>query len=364
MNLQESHKINPQDYFLQSGVDSNGDPIYDAINEIITDYAPAKALRKKVFDGILDTVFQTDKIQLYWNSNLIAEAQLEVQAETSPTVWQGQIFSFQDANVKKIDWDDNHPDWNPNDAYFVGDIIVHNSASWICKRGNGPSSPSPSESPSVSPTESPSESLSESPSLSASISPSASESPSLSVSVSTSPSPSESPSESPSTSPSPSRTASSIEPGVDAESGTYWRQLDPITPYFRGNEVKDIPALSITNAVIGLDVHSGFGLDKLSFYADVPGFNTRIRWQARVKDSAVAWTDNTDPENPIFHKGLRFNVKDYEGAVNKGSMADPEAGWTIHWWTFEPDGKQIDAADARTPKERYEQVGGRAGDLF
>jgi hypothetical protein len=296
MKLQESHKVNPQDYFLQNGVDEYGNPIYNLANEVVTDYAPAKAIRKKVHDGILDTVFQANKIQLYWNSNLIAEAQLEVQVETSPSIWEGQVFSFQDANVKKIDWDDSHPDWNINDVHEQGSTVVHNNATWICKTDNGPSSP--------------------------------------------------------------------IEPGIDAETGTYWRQLDPIAPYFRGNEIKDIPTLGITNAVIGLDVHSGWHLDKMSFYADVPGFNTRIRWQCRVKDSAVAWVDNTDPENPIFHKGLSFNTKDYQGTVNPGNMDDPEPGWTIRWWTFEPNGKQIDAADARTSRERYKQGVGLVVDPY
>jgi hypothetical protein len=115
---------------------------------------------------------------------------------------------------------------------------------------------------------------------------------------------------------------------------------------------------------LGLDIHWAFKDTKLSFYLDAPGFNARIRWQCRVKDSAVAWTDNTDPENPIYHRGLSFNVSDYEGAVNHGSMADPEPGWTIHWWTFEPSGKLCDPADARTPLERYQQGVGLVVDPY
>jgi hypothetical protein len=251
MKLSESEKANPQDYFLQSGVDGEGNPIYNLLHEFVDDYLPFKSIRKKVFDGQADIVIQSDTIQIYWKSNLIAEAQLDGQVEVAPDDWQGQLFSFADANISKITEVD------------------------------------------------------------------------------------------------------------DGEGGTI-----PITPFYRAYVVKDIPALGITDAVLGLDIHWAFKDTKLSFYLDAPGFNARIRWQCRVKDSAVAWTDNTDPENPIYHRGLNFNVSDYEGAVNKGSQADPEAGWTQHWWTFEPDGKQIDPADARTPLERYEQGVGLVVDPY
>jgi hypothetical protein len=221
MRLSESEKARPQDYFLQSGVDSEGNPIYSDTNQDISDYTPNKALRKRVFDGNADIVILADKIQTYWKGSLVAEAELEGQVETSPGVWQGQLFSFADANIKKITEDE------------------------------------------------------------------------------------------------------------------YGR---PVTPFYRAFEVKDIPALSITDAVFGMDVHWAFKDTKLSFYLDTPGFNCRVRWQCRVKDSAVAWTDDSDPDNPIYHKGLSFNVSDYKGVVNHGSQADPEPGWTIHWWTFEPDG--------------------------
>jgi hypothetical protein len=255
MRLTESEKANPQDYFLQSGVDQLGNPIYKDVNQEVTDYAPAKAFRKKVFDGDADIVVLADTVQIYWKENLVAEAQLEGQVETSPGNWQGQLFSFQDANISKItEIEGEDPDGNP--------IMV------------------------------------------------------------------------------------------------------PVTPFFRAYEVKDIPALGITDAVFGMDVHWAFKDTKLSFYLDAPGFNARIRWQCRVKDSAVAWTDTTDPDNPVYHKGLSFNVADYEGAVNHGNQADPEPGWTQHWWTFEPDGKQIDVTDTRTPLERYEQGVGLVVDPY
>jgi hypothetical protein len=120
-------------------------------------------------------------------------------------------------------------------------------------------------------------------------------------------------------------------------------------------EVKDIPSLGITNGVFGLDVLWQKGNVKQTFYLDAPGELARIRWQCRVKDSALSWTDNTNPDDPIYHKGLNYSVADYAGEVTHGSQPDSEAGWTQHWWTFEPDGKQIDAADVRTPKERFEQ---------
>jgi hypothetical protein len=283
MRLSESEKVNPQDYFLQSGVDAEGNPIYDLLHEFIDAYLPAKAIRKKVFDGNADIVIQSDTIQIYWKSNLVAEAQLEGQVETSPDNWQGQLFSFADANIKKIDWRTDVPTWDLGIDFITREVCLYEEVNYECLISNN-----------------------------------------------------------------------DIEPGIDVEWELYWKQLGPIEkPYYRANEVKTV--LGIPNCVIGMDVDWAFKKTKLGFYLDVPGENARLRWQCRVKDSAVAWTDNTDPENPIYHRGLNFNVSDYEGAVNKGSQADPEAGWTQHWWTFEPDGKQIDPADARTPLERYEQ---------
>jgi len=250
MRLVKSEEQNPQDYFLQSGVDEQGDPIYKDVNQEVTDYAPAKAFRKKVFDGTADIVVLSNTIQIYWKGNLVAEAQLEGQVEISPNNWQGQLFSFADSNVQKI-------------------------------------------------TE------------------------------------------------------------IETDEGTV-----PVTPFFRCYVVKDIPALGITDAVFGMDVHWAFKNTKLSFYLDTPGFNARIRWQCRVKDSALRWVDESDPLFPVVHKGLWFSVSDYEGNVNHGSQGDPEPGWTQHWWTFEPDGKQIDVADARTPLERYEQGVGLVVDPY
>jgi hypothetical protein len=258
MKLIKSEKADPQDYFLQSGVDENGNPIYKDANQEVTDYAPAKAFRKKVFDGNADIVVLADTIQIYWKGALIAEAQLEGQVETSPGVWQGQLFSFADANIQKItEVEGTDHDGNP--------IMV------------------------------------------------------------------------------------------------------PVTPFFRAYEVKDIPALGITNAVFGLDVHWAFKDTKMSFYLDTPGFNARIRWQCRVKDSAVYVPPALDENGQVItpaQKGLQFSVSDYEGNVNHGSQADPEPGWTQHWWTFEPDGKQIDIADSRTPLERYQQGVGLVVDPY
>jgi hypothetical protein len=116
MRLTESEKTNPQDYYLQSGVDDNGNPIYDLSNtDVSVNYAPAKAIRKKVFDGNADIVVLANRIQIYWKSNLIAEAELEGQVETSPGTWQGQLFSFTDANIKKITEDS---EGNPITAFY------------------------------------------------------------------------------------------------------------------------------------------------------------------------------------------------------------------------------------------------------
>ena len=292
MRLTESEKANPQDYFLQSGVDGNGDPIHDLLHEFIDAYLPNKAIRKKVFDGNADIVISADMIHIYWKSNLIAETQLEGQVETSPNTWQGQLFSFADANIKKIDYRIDVPIWDLGIGFIVREVCLYEEVNYECLISNN-----------------------------------------------------------------------DIEPDVDVEWELYWKQLDPIEkPFYRANEVKTV--LGIPNCVIGTDVDWAFKKTKLGFYLDVPGEKVRIRWQARVKDSAVAWTDNTDPNKPIYHKGLSFNVSDYRGAVNHGSMADPEPGWTIHWWTFEPDGKQIDVADARTPLERYEQGVGLVVDPY
>jgi hypothetical protein len=119
MKLTRSEKTNPQDYFLQSGVDENGNPIYDLLQEFIDDYLPNKAIRKKVFDGNADIVILADTIQIYWKGNLIAEAQLDGQVETSPGVWQGQLFSFADANIQKITETPGEPFYR---AYEVKDV--------------------------------------------------------------------------------------------------------------------------------------------------------------------------------------------------------------------------------------------------
>jgi hypothetical protein len=134
-----------------------------------------------------------------------------------------------------------------------------------------------------------------------------------------------------------------------------------VTPFYRANEVKTV--LGIPNCVIGMDARWAHKDTKLGFYLDVPGENVRLRWQTRVKDSAVAQPP-TSPVADDAKRGLRFNVSDYDGEVNHGTQADPEPGWTIHWWTFEPSGKQIAPADARTPKERYEQGAGLVVDPY
>jgi hypothetical protein len=232
-----SEQINPENYYLQSRVNDKGDPIYDWLNEDISDYSPYKALRKKVFDGDADIVIQGTKIQIYWKSALIAEAELVAQlSDNDGLSWDWQYtFDFADANIQKI-----------------------------------------------------------------------------------------------------------IE--IDGS---------PVTPFYRAFEIKDLPAISVTDAVMGMDQKWSFKDTKQAFYLDVPGWLVRIRWQVRVKDSALAWTDFTDPEHPIDHKGLKYNVSDYPGTVNHGSQADPEPGWTQHWWTFEPNGYQCPDADARTPAQRF-----------
>jgi hypothetical protein len=299
MNLIESEKQNPQDYFLQSGVDEQGNPIYDLLHSFINNYLPNKAIRKKVFDGEADIVISADTIHIYWKDELIAQAQLEGQVEVTPGDWQGQLFSFADANIKKINWRADVPDWQDGATYNQDDVVLHNEVNYEARVNHVTTLPAEQE------------------------------------------------------------------PGVGSNWQFWWVQLDPIEkPFYRAYEVKDIPALGITDAVFGMDAHWAHKDTKLSFYLDTPGENVRIRWQVRVKDSAVAWTDNADPENPVYHKGLSFNVSDYEGEVNNGSQADPEPGWTIHWWTFEQNGKQIDAADARTPKERYEQEVGLVVDPY
>jgi hypothetical protein len=188
-----------------------------------------------VFDGQADIVIKADTIQIYWKGSLIAEAQLLAQlSDDGGSTWPyEQLFSFQDANINKIDTDD-----------------VEN----------------------------------------------------------------------------------------------------PITPFYRAYEVKDIPALSITNAVFGMDQRWSFQDTKQAFYIDVPGWLCRVRWQARVKDSSIA--DGPDD------KGLRYSVRDYDGEVNHGSQPDPETGWTQHWWAFEPDGYQCPDADGRTPAERFADKAG------
>jgi hypothetical protein len=64
MNLIESEKANPQDYFLQSGVDGQGNPIYDLLHSFIDNYLPNKAIRKKVFDGECDIEISADTIHI------------------------------------------------------------------------------------------------------------------------------------------------------------------------------------------------------------------------------------------------------------------------------------------------------------
>jgi hypothetical protein len=519
MKLTRSEQANPQDYYLQSGVDSIGNPIYDLLNQLVDDYLPAKAIRKKVFDGNADIVISADTVHIYWKGDLIAQAQLEGQVETSPSVWQGQFFSFADANIKKIDYRENLPNWLISNFYSLGDEVLHNEINYRCIKSHGyafyseSSESSSEESASLS---SSSEGSSNSSSLSKESMSSSSSSEGSKSSSSSSWSSSSQSSES-----SISLNQESVEPGITVGWEVYWKQLDPITPFYRAFEVKDIPALGIVDAVFGMDCHWAFKDTKLSFYLDAPGFNSRIRWQCRVKDSAVAWTDNTDPNNPVYHKGLSFNVSDYKSettsiigesigtsadgiytgilsnfpikkatfykngkiptdiiidnetgnftvtfdrtlfnseselneigtlsvtpivagsvifnrsfdnydsgqkiidngdgilsgdgngtinymtgdysliwdvapnvvldisavyqfldtneyeafcnydyypnTVNHGSQADPETGWTQHWWTFEPNGKQMDTADARTPLERYEQGAGIVVDPY
>jgi len=90
---------------------------------------------------------------------------------------------------------------------------------------------------------------------------------------------------------------------------------------------------------------------KQAFYVDVPGETVRLTWQARVKTSAIA-----DPEND--KKGLSYDVSDYEGNVTHTSEDDPQEGWRIHKWTFEPDGFQCPDVDSRTPRERFDDRAG------
>jgi hypothetical protein len=134
-----------------------------------------------------------------------------------------------------------------------------------------------------------------------------------------------------------------------------------IQPFYRAFKVEDIPALGINNGTWGLDLYWNAGNVKFAFYADAPGWLTRLRWRARVMDSIIAWVDRSDPINPINHKGLSFSVQDFinnGGNVDHTSGADAEAGWTWHQWTFEPDGYNCPVEDERTPSERFEESAG------
>jgi hypothetical protein len=318
LHLSESEKVNPQDYFLPRDtgeLDGQGQPIiaFDLLNEVIADYLPARALRKKVFDGNAEIVILSDTIQVYWKSNLIAEAQLEGQIETAPDIWQGQLFSFSGANIKRIQ-DDGFARAHIQAAISIkafarvlsrADTIILAENTFAMRARSAASE----------------------------------------INFKTG--------------------GEKLAADIKAESAVAKINMPAsITPFYRAYEIIDIPALGITDAVFGLDVKWAFKKTKLFFYLDAPGHNARIRWQCRVKDSAVAWTDNTDPDNPIYHKGLSFNVADYGGEVNKGSQADPEPGWSVHWWTFEPSGKMIDAADSRTPLERFKRGVGLVVDPY
>ncbi|MCK5138503.1 MAG: LamG domain-containing protein [Thermodesulfovibrionia bacterium] len=281
MKLERAIEKHPERFHLP---DELGE--FNLIHKFIDDYLPSKAIRKKVFDGEADIEIASNTIRIHWKGNLIAEAQLQGQVETSPGTWQGQLFSFADANIKKIDWRTDVPNWDLATSYFNKDVVLHNEVNYECTLAH----------------------------------------------------------------------EENIEPGVFVGWEAYWKQLAPIIPFYRANEVKTI--LGIPNCVIGMDADWGYKRDKESFYLDVPGENVRLRWQCRVKDSAVYVPPVLNEEGKVVtpaKKGLQFNVQDYEGEVNHGSQVDLEPGWTIHWWTFEPTGKQIAPADSRTPKERFEQ---------
>ncbi len=121
---------------------------------------------------------------------------------------------------------------------------------------------------------------------------------------------------------------------------------------FRAVTVIDIPALSITNAVFGLEWSFGQGFSsKQTFYLDVPGELVRIKWRTEVRTAALA-------ENREDGKGLRYNIDDYVGVSSHNAPVHPDPAWAYNIFTFEPDGFQVDPADGRTPVQRYQdQVG-------
>jgi hypothetical protein len=122
-------------------------------------------------------------------------------------------------------------------------------------------------------------------------------------------------------------------------------EIDSSGDNYIAQRIEDVPAIGVTDAMWGLKCNWKYGDVKFEFYADAPGMLTRINWNLRVKDSAIA-----DPGE----KGLTISVVDYSGNVNHNTGADPEPGWTWHKYAFEPDGYQCPDAD----QQRYNQDAG------
>jgi hypothetical protein len=106
-----------------------------------------------------------------------------------------------------------------------------------------------------------------------------------------------------------------------------------------------------TDVVFGQAWNFEQGNAKQSFYLDSPDNTVKLRWSVRVLEAAIA-----DPEND--KKGLSYDISDYQGNVVHTSEADPEEGWVIHRWEFEPDGYECDVTDGRTSLQRFTDKAG------
>jgi len=102
-------------FFLERNIGTPEDPIfiYDSNQEIdpidFGESGVLRVLKKKAFDGVAWLAVFPESIGLYWQKDAdsqkinVAQAELIAEVETSPGIWQGQIFSFQDAEIQKID---------------------------------------------------------------------------------------------------------------------------------------------------------------------------------------------------------------------------------------------------------------------
>ena len=387
MKIIDSIKDNPQNYFMFNAATQQ----YDLEN--LDTSATYKSLKKKVFGGEAELIVQAEKIQILWNDDLVAEAELVADVWHN-SAWQSQTFSFQDANIKKITSEKVLKHFEE----VVGQSGQNTYSGTIPADSSNVRLYSPVDNkwiePYVSPTGSwigvfPQTTSSDTQlktinGVQGSRYQSGTLGPVLSGSF---------------VAQTGMEICSDNAQGdilnadsevcgfINYDTGEYEFTFSnstnavPIikyygyiasniilfydafvdkdcTPYFRAFEIKDIPALSVTDAVFGMDFHWGFGKVKQAFYLDVPGYLCRLRWRARVKDSAVAWTDNSNPRLPVYHRGLSYNISDYPGNVSHVSSPDAEAGWTQHQWTFEPDGYNCPVEDERTPFERFEESAG------